>query len=314
MQQENESNNRRAFTIVELLTVMSIIIILIGLLVPALSQVKRYAKEVKQRAQFHSIDVAMELFETEHGSYPPSDPCDPNGIPYCGAMKLAEAMVGQDLGGFNMDSTFRHDLMNGSGTYLYAIPGVPPSITDAATETNKQARKGPYLELQNANATRLVDIYQNFGVFSSPADMRQRFVLCDEYTRLMATGKKTGTPILYYEANLSGTVNPNEDNQGKYNEHSSGRIYYYEDNDELVKLEVPWSPGTYNPMASNYTPPAGATGAPAGPLQTFYWQINNDDIKLESGRPFRADSYILLSAGFDGLYGTRDDIYNFQKR
>ena len=28
-------------------------------------------------------------------------------------------------------------------------------------------------------------------------------------------------------------------------------------------------------------------------------------------RPYRADSYILISAGYDGLYGTRDDICNF---
>ena len=51
-----QSNREAAFTIVELLTVMSIIVILIGLLVPALNQVKRYAYEVKQRAQLKSID------------------------------------------------------------------------------------------------------------------------------------------------------------------------------------------------------------------------------------------------------------------
>ena len=30
-------------------------------------------------------------------------------------------------------------------------------------------------------------------------------------------------------------------------------------------------------------------------------------------RPYRADSYILMSAGFDGLYGTKDDVFNFEK-
>ena len=29
------------------------------------------------------------------------------------------------------------------------------------------------------------------------------------------------------------------------------------------------------------------------------------------GRPYRADSFILQSAGPDGIYGTPDDIYNF---
>ena len=53
---------KAAFTIVELLTVMSIIVILIGLLVPALNNVKRYAFTVKQNAQFHSVNVALELF------------------------------------------------------------------------------------------------------------------------------------------------------------------------------------------------------------------------------------------------------------
>lgn len=44
-----QSEKRAGFTIVELLTVMSIIIILIGILVPSLNMVRRYATDVKQK-------------------------------------------------------------------------------------------------------------------------------------------------------------------------------------------------------------------------------------------------------------------------
>ena len=72
----SQAQPRRAFTIVELLTVMSIIVILIGLLVPALNKVKRYATDVRQKAQLHSMDAAIELFNSEFDGYPPSSALD----------------------------------------------------------------------------------------------------------------------------------------------------------------------------------------------------------------------------------------------
>ncbi|MHC5139954.1 MAG: type II secretion system protein, partial [Planctomycetota bacterium] len=93
---------KQGFTIIELLTVMGVIAVLIGLMVPALALVKDYSKRIQQKAQFHGIDMGLEMYKTEFGSYPRSDdnsitphPDDPTA--YCGTNKLAEALVGLDL-------------------------------------------------------------------------------------------------------------------------------------------------------------------------------------------------------------------------
>ncbi|MBN2314611.1 MAG: type II secretion system protein, partial [Sedimentisphaerales bacterium] len=193
------TQKRAAFTIVELLTVMSIIVILIGLLVPALNQVKRYAYEVKQKAQLKSIDTAVELFNSEFDGYPDSTYMDAAGVEYCGAMRLCEAVMGQDLQGVHPDTVFRSDGTDGINTILY------PDATSVSTQAyrdNLSMRKGPYLPLESANAFAVSDIYSDTGPFEP-----RHFVLCDVFRRVThrTTGKKIGMPILYYKANTANT-------------------------------------------------------------------------------------------------------------
>ncbi|MBN1795854.1 MAG: hypothetical protein JW804_04210 [Sedimentisphaerales bacterium] len=312
--QRKKIRKEKAFTIVELLTVMSVIIILIGLLVPALNEVRRYAQDVKQNAQLHSINIALELYEKEFEEYPPSSRYDGDGNPgseYCGALKLAEAMVGQDLLGFHPDSLFRADFESDNGLEQYYVMA---KNDPADTPENRRSRKPAYLPLEQAGAVKLEELY---GAGNAVPPYEDHFlVLTDVYTRRMMgpEGTRYGMPILYYKANPAGEINPNEDNNYTLNE---SRIYFYdyEDNDELVKLGVPWDTTASNMkhyMASDNTSADAFPGM--GTLEDFYWRINNDDIKIQDGRPYRSDSYILLSAGSDGLYGTRDDIYNFHKK
>jgi type II secretory pathway pseudopilin PulG len=282
----DKSNERAAFTIIELLTVMSIIILLIGLLVPALNMVKRFTKRVVQKNQFHTIEVAMDIYNAEWEEYPPSEPMDEVPDPYCGAMKLAEAMVGQDLVGFNPASKFRSDgTLNGPGTELYG-PSAP---------ADKSARR-LYLKPENANAQKLDDLYPPGSVGSFEKENR---VLCDAYPQIThrQTGRLVGMPILYYRADTSKTVH-NVDNPIHQQ-----NIYSYGDNFDFVKLKVPWDPQAEHPLGRT-------TGDAPGP-KIFYEKTWNSNITVEGNRPYRADSYILLSAGFDGLYGTDDDVFNF---
>ncbi len=276
------TKNPKAFTIVELLTVMSIIVVLIGLLVPALNKVRQFSMTVKQKAQFHSMETAIEMFNNEFEGYPPSSMEDETGASYCGAMKLCEAMMGRDLLGFHPNSVFRQDGMDRAGRAVY-LPD----------PDNLKARSGPYLPLESANAIQLGDIY---GAGNTDTFLEEIYVLCDVFKKTRDTGEKVGMPVLYYKADTTGTLHdPNVAQPMPMD--NRGFIYNYYDNTQLVGLGKP-----------------GATGAQSthklADMNWFYKCTKSDKIK-DPPRPYKASSYILISAGFDGEYGTADDVYNF---
>jgi hypothetical protein len=239
---------------------------------------------VSQKNQFHSIDVSLEMFRAEFDSYPDSGPTDTATPPkpYCGAMKLAEAMLGQDLKGIHPNSIFRSDGQDGFGRALYPVN--PP-------EDNLRVRKEPYLPLAQYNAYELQDLYDNTGPFNPNS-----LVLCDIYIDRYAICKGAkmtrGMSILYYKADTSKTThsldNPDDPNN----------IYNYRDNHALLGLGVPWDPNKKHPLFTN---------------PKIFYEMTKDYNSTAISKPYRADSYILLSAGYDGVYGTKDDIVNFDR-
>lgn len=297
-------SKRPGFTIVELLTVMSIIILLISLLVPSLNRVKRYALYVKQRNHFKSIDTALEMFNAEWEDYPDSDGIDhtvPNGLAYCGAMKLCEAMMGQDLLGFHPESRFRQDGTNGSGKILYLARDIYQPQSQNDIEASERERKELCLTRENANAYRMGDLYP-VGTGDFLQDLP---VLCDVYGRVIhrVTGKSVGMPILYYKADTTKLrhdfTTPNNN------------IYNYTDNIDLIDLGIPLQPGFMHPMASGGNTPIGDPPVQARP--EIFYEITWNKKMLTVRKPYREKSYILISAGFDGLYGTPDDVFDFEK-
>ena len=303
-----KSNKKAAFTIIELLTVMSIIVVLISLLVPALNRVNRYAKDVRQKTQFKGIDDMMGEFSKDsdaggYGDYPPSDALDEADQPYCGAMKFAEAMVGQDLLGFNPDSRFRQDLtIDGDPTTTLLYDYDPTISTDDPSDENIKSRQGPLLRLEGANAHRMWHLYGRGNTAPFREDL---FVLCDVYNRVRSfddtpgAKRRIGMPILYYKADISGIVHLPDAPWNPLN------IYNYEDNHYLIGLGKPEDLSFIHPLFKDGSDPEG---------QKFYEITKDYRISIERGRPYRSDSYILLSAGFDGEYGTRDDVFNFIRR
>lgn len=257
------------------MAVIGLVISLVWIvLASTLIYVMQLAFEMKQRYQLFTVDGAIELFNSNFGHYPPSDTMDDEGQYYCGAMKLCEAMMGQDLQGFHPSSKFRVDGLDESGTFLYN----PNTLVD---------RKGPYVPDTSSNPYHLKDLYGDVGPFDG-----NEYVLCDifRWDTHDGTGKKVGMPILYYKADTSKTAHDVNDPNNPEN------IYDYRDNHALLALGIPGDPTRKHPLYQN---------------PKIFYEITRNYRSAKTNKPQRADTYILLSAGRDGLYGTEDDIPNF---
>ena len=96
-------------------------------------------------------------------------------------------------------------------------------------------------------------------------------------------------PILYYRADTSGTAHDADNPDNPEN------IYRYTDNQALIALGVPGEPNQVHPLSDP---------------KCFYRNTRDSRNKKYTG-PFRRDTFIVISAGEDGFYGTKDDVCNF---
>ncbi len=97
----------RAFTLVELLTVIAIIAVLMGLLFPAVSSVREAARKTQAKNDAAQIVTAVKAYYTEYGKYP---------------VAIGAAGAAADTT-FGSGGTSNKDLFD----VLRAIPPVPPA-------------------------------------------------------------------------------------------------------------------------------------------------------------------------------------------
>ena len=295
-------HKKTGLTIIELLIVLGIISILVGLLVPSLTAVRKKAREVKQKAQFATIELALAAFKNDGGDYPPSNwtPAPFTGD-YCGAQKLAEALLGWDLMGFHPKSAWRADGLDAlDGPWTYD-PAQTRDINGDGIPDTFDERKGPYLDLGTTNAFRLGNVsISKPGLFVDTSPLApDTFVLCDVFgskTISMTDGTivKAGAPILYFKADTTAKT--------------IRGIYRIVDNEAIVVMKQQ-ADGRIHPLVD----PTNAYQFFYGnsdPLDNIVGRIEDQKIKARIW-PYRPDSYILISAGADGIYGTEDDIMNF---
>ncbi len=334
---------QRGFTLVELLVVIVVIAILIGLLVPAVSAVQRSAKNAATKAALMSIGTGLESFKGEEkigGSYPPSftdrsdkyveSPYDqldggPTGnIHVAGAGLLVWALAGADLLGTpgfpkpgnvsEWGQASGNDFNSGTPSQSDAYALYPDGHEKANQPVHP--RRGPYVDLGSVEVTRYEGATVGFAVpkelevVGSALGPRQYPMFLDGF----------GYPILYWRADPAGRSMADAFRQTG----AARGTYHWEDNAQLV----------FNASLPGTTPPANITQQPlmlnkAGlghvmnfdggsytpasppPLGTFQRYIMNEKTQARL-EPHRSDSYLLVSPGADGRYGTPDDITNFE--
>jgi type II secretory pathway pseudopilin PulG len=317
-------NNRKAVTIVELIIVVTVIALLLGILLPAVSTIRAKAKETAQKAQFATIDAALEAFKQDYGDYPPSgryegdgtNPAFSNRV-YCGAQKLTEALLGWDLAGFHPKTNWRRDGYTGTVVPLnFGNDAYDPCRTDPVSTRTLTERKGPYLEVAKTPVFRLGNspgandgLYDpatnaNFTYFDAT---KPNYVICDVFgvrKLTVPTGGGTkivtaGTPVLYYRANTNFkmfTCFPKDAPVSMYN---------YTDNIRLINLGI-----LPNATTSHHL----STAIDESYFCNTNYKITDTRVPAlptGEGWPNRPDTYILISAGADHEFGTNDDILNY---
>jgi len=340
---------KNAFTIVELMVVVAIIALLVSIMIPGFAAVRKSAKETATRALFQSLRAGLESYRGERalgGKYPPSRSDNPDGPsmnnPFSdsrtevdiimGANLLTYAMVGAD----QLGTPGFPDIKNG-GTFdgkWWNDQGADQTAEYKAAYALDKTTKEPFRTRYPGNGATYVDettretvrsyqqMFDDGRILGDPKD-EGVLGLGDQLTFT----DKWGMPVLYYRANRAGRIMVTNPKAG-------GRLGIYDSRD--------------NSFFTGYDP-KNILGADFGPakldrrhrsrlshteapilkpeLQGGENKILVDDTRYEfalerfildrsvtaQNRPVNAQSYLLISAGNDAIFGTSDDITNWER-
>ncbi len=301
---------RRGFTLVELLTVIAIIGILVGLLIPAVGAIRRSVRLSAFAMEVKAIDNAVEQFKNKYGDYP-ADGSDkatftrvlrkafPNMAPTeitllaefsnwsnrsaVGIMDPAEALV-FFLGGFSDDPA-----------YPISGPGGPIFVSNSGLQVNSSAWSAN--SLVQYNSTRNNPLY-DFGQGNLAIEVVGGLTVSNDEAQivggtndLMPTYSLSGTtaPVVYFDSRTYAFSAPSQLNPRR-------TVRYY-------NSYAPAAASGLGGVARPYKSEEIATtilhpGSPPGPQEHELWQRADMHFKYAN-----AQSFQLICAGLDEDYG-----------
>jgi prepilin-type N-terminal cleavage/methylation domain-containing protein len=324
-------SRRPAFTLIELLVVIGIIVILIGILLPVVASVRRTAFATSTSQEISRIAGACQAYYGDYHSYPgpvaendidgvnapagTPGPLAPGGttglaygqtpatsgldaIPVTSSENLVLGLEGGMIVGFN------NGVANGWGYQPSAVQQGPQSLNPLL---NSQKQTTAYLTVQPSELAPSDGNggYQQFGTLDSVIPEFLDHIPGDV---VGVTGGNTGGtnsnfafgPILYFRARKGAANIVNETTPVPT---ATISTYQYNFVQAAPYGFTAVSTTDYAVPTTN-NPPTGST-APAytDSVQVYF---ANPGI---FGQPRGKDSFILISAGTDRIFGTKDDIF-----
>ena len=333
-------NRQRGFTLIELLVVIGIIAVLVSILIPAVGSVRRAAQTASTRQMFSRIDAAILMYNGDYSAMPgvfPNDQLKPFSTGY-------HALGGQQLTWIKDDAVSASspllNVTSSENLFLSLTGGIQRRTGSPQFAYNEQSAREARGPLALAGLARKSSAYMPVTPRETTLDAPNVYVrgldpglwnpgsggfAGDTVVPEYVDGYSSPSPILFMRANkgASGVVGSGVgpfglgDVDGTYN-----NVAFY----EYEALT-----GTYsNVLAFVYNGGQTATYQQAWPTtgdETTEFERAYPDrgnpVTLARGWPSylgnatqngiaQRDGYILISAGPDGRYGTKDDITNFR--
>jgi prepilin-type N-terminal cleavage/methylation domain-containing protein len=312
------------FTLIELLVVIAIIAMLVAILSVAQRKVKIVSKNLRQKAAFHAGEISLELYSKDFGDYPDSSRLlGSDGTYVTGAQRVAEALFGRDDKGFHPKSKWH------PAEDMAAAP--PHPGTNLYTDNTLKDRKKQYFERKRVGFYTINDLWGSSGfgpsqIYTSAGagiGTQMAPVFTDVFTQNKVTingeNAKVGMPILTTKEDFRVS----SDNWGKNRTHKwpiplsqvNSQVYSrwtYNFDDNIDILHLPWLRDPTDPRESGDFEPHYQDPEINNAAGLFYKLITQrEDPTTNFYKPHNPTTFILISAGYDGIYGTKDDLTNF---
>lgn len=298
-----------AFTLVELLVTIGIIILLISILIPVVSRVRLAGQTAATQAQVQKISGAIQNYYNDFQAYPGAIPnmafanntagsttyfnTSP-GPNYTQSEDLVMALLGASTASINAgvakinyNTTY---LGRGPVTYNPLNPEQKQPYMDFVREEITPRANGAYVALNDAN---LQDNQVAYATDSAAPEFMDRY--------------SSSRPILYVRGNPGAN---SATSSGVYNSKSGGWQKTISYDCGVIQPYVK-GPSTTSAVAPFDFPLPGSTttygwsGANLDPASAPVKNMFSGDA---AGRARGNGTYLLISAGGDRIFGTSDDI------